>query len=215
MWGRIFNLVLKEFLQLRRDRQARFRLLIPPLIQMIIFGYAATFEVYHVSTAVLDPDHSQESRELISRFEYSGRFRIVETAKTPAEIRRAIDQSDAVVAIVIQAGFAEELRKGVSAPAQIIVDGTTIPYSTAPSRSPVGSGLAELPGRLPPHAKRHPGGPALSCSSTSASAGRSPTAASITSQTRSTVPTAASKPPTTVPIPPSNASLTLWQPLEF
>ncbi len=124
MWGRIFNLVLKEFLQLRRDRQARFRLIIPPLIQMIIFGYAATFEVYHVSTAVLDFDHSQESRELISRFEYSERFRIVETAKTPAEIRRAIDRSDAVVAIVIDAGFAQELRKGVSAPAQIIVDGT-------------------------------------------------------------------------------------------
>ncbi len=124
MWGRIFNLVLKEFLQMRRDRQARFRLIVPPLIQMIIFGYAATFEVYHVSTAVLDLDHSQESRELISRFNYSGRFRIVETARTPAEIRRAIDQSDAVVAIVIQAGFAEELRKGVSAPAQIIVDGT-------------------------------------------------------------------------------------------
>ncbi len=124
MWGRIFNLVLKEFLQLRRDRQGRFRLIIPPLIQMIIFGYAATFEVYHVSMAVLDFDHSQESRELISRFEYSGRFRIVETAKTPAEIRRAIDRSDAVVAIVIDAGFAQELRKGVSAPAQIIVDGT-------------------------------------------------------------------------------------------
>jgi len=124
MWERIFNLVLKEFLQLRRDRQARFRLVIPPLIQMIIFGYAATFEVYHVSTAVLDLDHSQESRELISRFDYSGRFRIVETAKTPADIRRAIDRADAVVAIAIQAGFAEQLRKGVSAPAQIIVDGT-------------------------------------------------------------------------------------------
>ncbi len=124
MWGRIFNLVLKEFLQLGRDRQARFRLIIPPLIQMIVFGYAATFEVYHVSTAVLDLDHSQESRELISRFAASGRFQIVETAKTPADIRSAIDHSDAVVAIVIEAGFAEELRKGVSAPAQIIVDGT-------------------------------------------------------------------------------------------
>jgi ABC-2 type transport system permease protein len=124
MWGRIFNLVLKEFLQLGRDRQARFRLIIPPLIQMIIFGYAATFEVYHVSMAVLDLDHSQESRDLISRFAASGRFRIVETAKTPADIRAAIDRSDAVVAIVIQAGFAEDLRKGVSAPAQIIVDGT-------------------------------------------------------------------------------------------
>ncbi|HME85849.1 MAG TPA: ABC transporter permease [Roseiarcus sp.] len=124
MWGRIFNLVLKEFLQMRRDRQARFRLIIPPLIQMIIFGYAATFEVYHVSTTVLDLDHSQESRELIARFADSGRFEIVETARNPAEIRRAIDRANAVVAIVIQAGFAEELRKGVSAPAQIIVDGT-------------------------------------------------------------------------------------------
>ena len=124
MFGRITSLVLQEFLQLLRDPQARFRLVIPPLIQVIIFGYAATFEVYHVSTAVLDLDHSQESRELISRFADSGRFDVVETARTPADIRAAIDRSDAVVAIVIQAGFAEELRKGASAPAQIIVDGT-------------------------------------------------------------------------------------------
>jgi ABC-2 type transport system permease protein len=124
MWERILNLVLKEFQQLKRDRNARFRLIVPPLIQIIMFGYAATFEVYHVSTAVLDLDHSQESRELISHFAASGRFQIVEIAKTPAEIREAIDRADAVVAIVIQAGFAEQLRKGLSAPAQIIVDGT-------------------------------------------------------------------------------------------
>jgi ABC-2 type transport system permease protein len=124
MWARITNLVLKEFLQLLRDPQARFSLVVPPLIQMIIFGYAATFEVYHVSTAVLDFDHSQQSRELISRFAFSGRFDVVTVAKTPADIRRAIDASDAAVAIVIQAGFAEQLRKGASAPAQIIVDGT-------------------------------------------------------------------------------------------
>ena len=124
MWERILNLVVKEFQQLRRDRGARFRLIIPPLIQMIVFGYAATFEVYHVSTALLDLDHSQESREFVSHFAASGRFAIVEIAETPADIRRAIDRADAVVAIVIQAGFAEQLRKGHSAPAQIIVDGT-------------------------------------------------------------------------------------------
>ncbi len=124
MFGRIVTLVVKEFLQLLRDPQARFRLIVPPLIQMIIFGYAATFEVFHVSMTVLDLDHSQESRELISRFAFSDRFRIVGIAKTPDEIREAIDRSEAVVAIVIQAGFAEDLRKGASAPAQIIVDGT-------------------------------------------------------------------------------------------
>ena len=124
MFGRIASLVLKEFQQLRRDKWARFRLTVPVLLQMILFGYAATFEVFHVSTAVLDLDHSQESRELISRFLFSGRFNIVKIARTPDDIRAAIDRSEASIAIVIQAGFAEDLRKGQSAPAQIIVDGT-------------------------------------------------------------------------------------------
>ena len=124
MYGRIKSLVVKEFLQLRRDTWARFRLTVPVLAQMIIFGYAATFEVFNVSTAVLDLDHSQESRELISRFSFSGRFNIIKIASTPDDIRAAIDRSEASVAIVIQAGFAENLRKGQSAPAQIIVDGT-------------------------------------------------------------------------------------------
>jgi ABC-2 type transport system permease protein len=73
---------------------------------------------------VLDLDHTQESRDLISRFSFSGRFKIVKIARTPDDIRAAIDSSEAAVAIVIQAGFAEDLRKGQSAPAQIIVDGT-------------------------------------------------------------------------------------------
>jgi ABC-2 type transport system permease protein len=124
MFGRIKSLVVKEFLQLRRDTWARFRLTVPVLAQMIIFGYAATFEVFNVSTAVLDLDHTQESRELISRFSFSGRFNTVKIARTPNDIRAAIDRSEASVAIVIQAGFAENLRKGQSAPAQIIVDGT-------------------------------------------------------------------------------------------
>ena len=124
MWGRTFNLVVKEFLQLLRDPHSRFILIVPPLLQVMIFGYAATFEVHQVSTAVLDLDHSQESRDLISRFASSGRFKIVEIARTPADIRAAIDRSEAAVAIVIQAGFAENLRKGQSAPVQIIVDGT-------------------------------------------------------------------------------------------
>jgi len=124
MWGRVFHLVLKEFRQLRRDVWARFRLTAPPLIQMIIFGYAATFEVAHVSTIVLDLDQTYESRELISRFTGSDRFSVVETAKTPADVRAAIDRSDAIVGIVIQAGFAQNLRKGETAPAQVVVDGT-------------------------------------------------------------------------------------------
>ena len=124
MWGRILSLLIKEFLELRRDTWARFRLIVPPIIQVIVFGYAATFEVYAVSTATLDLDHSQESRELISRFTYSGRFHIVDMAQSQAEIDATIENSRATVAIVVHPGFAELLRKGQSAPLQVIVDGT-------------------------------------------------------------------------------------------
>ena len=91
---------------------------------MLLFGYAATFEVYHVSTAVLDLDHTQESRELISRFTSSNRFNIVKSRNPSTTINATIDASDAAVALVIHAGFAELLRKGQGAPLQVIVDGT-------------------------------------------------------------------------------------------
>ena len=80
--------------------------------------------MFSVSTAVLDLEHSQESLELISRFTYTGRFNVVRTAQTQADITRAIDQGDATVAIIVYPRFAEYLRNGQSAPIQVIVDGT-------------------------------------------------------------------------------------------
>ncbi len=124
MWQRLMRMLVKELLQLKRDRWARFHLIVPPLVQMLIFGYAATFEVYHVGTVVLDRDNSQESRELLSRFSFSDRFRVVRIAHTDAEVAEAIDHDDAALAIVIDAGFAQTLRKGQPAPLQVIVDGT-------------------------------------------------------------------------------------------
>ncbi len=124
MFERIWQILIKEFLQLSRDRWARFRLLVPPIVQMLLFGYAATFEVYGVSTSVLDLDHSQESRALIAAFSSSTRFDIVEIAATQKDADAAIDRSDAAIALVIQPGFAEVLRKGQSAPLQVLVDGT-------------------------------------------------------------------------------------------
>ncbi|HVJ55363.1 MAG TPA: ABC transporter permease [Aliidongia sp.] len=124
MFDRIVQMLIKEFLELRRDKWARFRLVVPPLVQMLIFGYAATFEVYHVPTIILDRDQTLESRDLISRFTFGDRFRIVGIAKSDADVEGAIDRSDAAMAIVVHAGFAELLRKGQSAPLQVVVDGT-------------------------------------------------------------------------------------------
>lgn len=123
MFARIIAMVVKEFIELKRDKWARFRLIVPTVIQMLLFGYAATYEVYHVSTVVLDLDHSQESRELVSRYTFSNRFDVA-MAQSQAQVTKAIDNSDAAVGLVIHAGFARLLRKGQSAPLQVIVDGT-------------------------------------------------------------------------------------------
>jgi ABC-2 type transport system permease protein len=122
--ARILQILMKEFIELRRDKWARYRLVVPSLLQLLLFGYAATFELFGVSTAILDLDHSQESRELISRFTFSSRFRVDLVARSQEEIDRAIDRGEVLVAIVIHPGFAELLRKGQTAPFQVLVDGT-------------------------------------------------------------------------------------------
>ncbi|HVC48742.1 MAG TPA: ABC transporter permease [Burkholderiales bacterium] len=124
MFQRLSVMLMKEFLEIRRDRWAMFRLIVPLVIQMLIFGYAATFTVHHVSTAILDLDGSQASRSLLSHFEATSRFNVVDEARNQKEINDDINQDRAVIAIVIHSGFARDLQKGRSAPLQVIVDGT-------------------------------------------------------------------------------------------
>jgi ABC-2 type transport system permease protein len=124
MFERLHVMLMKEFLELRRDRWAMFRLIVPLLLQVVVFGYAATFTVNHVSTAVLDLDRSQASRSLISHFVATGRFDVVDIAETQRRITRDLDTGQAVVAIVIHAGFAQNLNNGRTAPLQVSVDGT-------------------------------------------------------------------------------------------
>ena len=124
MLGRIFHLLLKEFLQLKRDRSARWRLLVPPVVQMVLFGYAATFEVFNVATVILDQDQTQESRALVADFVHSSRFKLVAVATERRQVQDAVERSTAQVGIVVPQGFSELLRKGQSAPLQVLVDGT-------------------------------------------------------------------------------------------
>jgi ABC-2 type transport system permease protein len=124
MLGRIRVMLVKEFLQLRRDPWSLFLLVVPLLVQVVIFGYAANFTVNHVATIVLDLDRGQASRSLISHFAANGRFDIVEMARTEQDVTSAIDSGKAVVAIVIHAGFSRDLGNGVTAPLEVAVDGT-------------------------------------------------------------------------------------------
>jgi drug efflux transport system permease protein len=124
MLARLKQMLIKEFIQVFRDKRTRFVLFGPPIIQMLVFGYAATFEIYHVPTVVLDLDHSQESRELVSRFTSSPYFDVQHQLTDYRQVGDLIDQGKATVGLEINAGFAQNLRKGQTASLQVIVDAT-------------------------------------------------------------------------------------------
>jgi ABC-2 type transport system permease protein len=121
-FARIGQMLRKEFIQTLRDPHTRWLLWGPPLIQMMIFGYAATLEIKHLSVAVLDLDNTQESRELVSHFAASRYFQIDKYAIQPAELRNGIDRGQFVMALEIDSGFAQRLRNGQGAAVQVIVD---------------------------------------------------------------------------------------------
>jgi ABC-2 type transport system permease protein len=124
MFGRLKQMLIKEFIQVLRDKRTRIILIGPPIVQMLIFGYAATFEIRNVPTVVLDQDNTQESRDLVSRFTSSPYFEVRQNLANSRDLRDSIDNGRATVGIEIDAGFAQKLRKGEMAPVQVIVDAT-------------------------------------------------------------------------------------------
>ncbi len=124
MFSRMRQMIIKEFIQVFRDKRTRFILIVPPIIQMMVFGYAANYEIHHVPTVVVDFDHSQQSRELISRFKSSPYFEVENQANSSQELSAMIEDGKAIVGLEIHAGFAQALLGGQVAPLQVIVDAT-------------------------------------------------------------------------------------------
>ncbi|HEV2485833.1 MAG TPA: ABC transporter permease [Terracidiphilus sp.] len=124
MLGRLKQMLIKEFIQVFRDKRTRAILIGPPIIQMLVFGYAATFDIHHVPTVVLDLDQSQQSRDLVSRFTSSPYFDVQRQLTNSRQIRDLIDRGQATIGLEIDAGFSQKLLKGQTAPLQVIVDAT-------------------------------------------------------------------------------------------
>ena len=124
MFARLKQMLIKEFIQVLRDKRTRFLLVGPPIIQMMVFGYAANYEIRHVPTVVLDLDQSQESRELTSRFTSSEYFDVQRQLTDARALGDLIERGEATVGLEIDAGFARKLRSGQPAPLQVIVDST-------------------------------------------------------------------------------------------
>ncbi|MGO8755400.1 MAG: ABC transporter permease [Gallionellaceae bacterium] len=123
MLARILALVTKEFLALLKDKRSRLVLIVPPLIQLVVFGYAATFDLKNVPFAVYNEDPGFAARDLLASFDGSPSFTRVAQITREQEIAPLIDGKR--VLIVIHAGphFSADLLAGRPAALQIIVDG--------------------------------------------------------------------------------------------
>ena len=124
MFERLKSMLIKEFTQILRDPKMRVVILVVPLVQIILFGYAVNTDVKHIATALYDLDNSVASRELAARLQQSGYFDIVEQVASAAEIRDLIDHGRVKAAVQINHGFAAAISAGRTAPVQVIVDGS-------------------------------------------------------------------------------------------
>jgi ABC-2 type transport system permease protein len=138
--GRVRELVRKELLQIRRDPRLWRILVIAPVLQLVVFGYAVSTDVRDTATFVVDQDRSQLSRELVDAFTASGYFEVVARSDSPRDLVRALDGGEATVGLVIPPGLAAELAAnltlggtgGAGRPArvQLLVDGTNSNLAT-------------------------------------------------------------------------------------
>jgi ABC-2 type transport system permease protein len=124
MGRRIWQMMKKEFIQVWRDRRLRIFLILPPIIQLIIYGYAINFDIRQVPFAVFDEDRTQASEILISRFTASEYFSLKHFINSEAELRDRIDRSQITLAVRIPQGFAEKIKANQPAPLQLILDAT-------------------------------------------------------------------------------------------
>ncbi|MFL5496127.1 MAG: ABC transporter permease [Gemmatimonadales bacterium] len=118
---RLWPMLWKELVQLRRDRFTLAMMLGIPAIQLVLFGYAIQTEVRHLHTVVLDESRTPESRRLIEVLRNTGNFDIVEQVRTRAELTDRIEAGRASAGLVIPPRFMRDIERGTGQ-AQVIVD---------------------------------------------------------------------------------------------
>src|SRR5579864_207854 len=119
---RVFALSVKELLALLRDAASRAVLIGPPIIQLLVFGYAATFDLKHVPFVVYNQDQGRLSRDFIAGFTGSPSFEQLRTVHNQNALKQAIDEESALMAINIGPNFTSDLERGRTTHVQIILD---------------------------------------------------------------------------------------------
>jgi ABC-2 type transport system permease protein len=141
--GRIFVVARKELIQLRRDRLTIGMMVVLPLMQLLLFGYAIDTDVRHMPTIVYDGDQTAASRDLARRLAATGYYDLVGQARGYGDIQTAFRGGEASVALVVPARFGADLARGRAAHVQLLVDGSD-PQTVASATNTAASAVAFL-----------------------------------------------------------------------
>lgn len=120
----LWHVVVKEFLQIRRDRKMIPVIFVAPVVQILVFGFAVNTDVTHVPTVLVDQDRSASSRDLAQRFAASGYFDIVGSEERPEAVDPWLATGRAQLALVIGPDFGRSLGSGRTGAVQLVVDGS-------------------------------------------------------------------------------------------
>lgn len=123
MWHRIRSLIRKELLAVLRDRKSRLSILLPPLIQLFIFTFAATLDVKNVPIGILNRDSGEQAFELVQRFHGTPFFSRIIYLKGVEEIAPFIDNQKGIMVVSIDEQFSRNLDENKPADVQLILDG--------------------------------------------------------------------------------------------
>ncbi len=124
MLQRLWYMMMKEFRQVWRDRRLRIFLFLPPLFQIVVYGYATNFDLKEIPTAIFDEDHSSESQDLIDRFSSSEYFSLRAYIDSETQLRSLIDHSAVTLALHFPPDFSARIKAGRTASLQLIIDAT-------------------------------------------------------------------------------------------
>ncbi|MEJ2407320.1 MAG: ABC transporter permease, partial [Candidatus Thiodiazotropha sp.] len=123
MLQRILALIIKEFLALLRDPKSRVVTFVPPLIQLVVFGYAASFDLNQVPFAIYNQDHGKAAREVVAAFTGSPTMQLVTVVDNDNEIQPLIDRRDVIMVLRLGPRFSEKMLTGETGELQILLDG--------------------------------------------------------------------------------------------
>jgi ABC-2 type transport system permease protein len=138
---RLRAMVMKEFVQMRRDPATLRLMLAVPLMQLLIFGFAIRTDVRHLPMVVFDQSHTQQSRAFVQSLIATDNFALEREVRSYAEALAAVDAGRARSAVILPPDFARRLKRGNTAAVQVLVD------ASDPTASQSAIGAAQMVGQ--------------------------------------------------------------------